>query len=391
MKQIKRSDRQYIEVEEFADYELTQCITYEMMARDSYHKKLADEVVGYYNENKDSIETCLKEDLSKNILATKQSDGSIEIEIIEKNNIRGSGSLSELTLLIAAIPLLRFEYSPRGYKDPRLGDDFWHIKDKVDRYHGRVEFQPFQDTELIKDRHGDFISVIRREYREGYLIETELSTPIETEEEEQISNLNEYSKYLNREDLYDTTSNITVIQSPKRPEVPTEEFKTISPELTVNLNRPLKEIIALITHIKKDIDENKLVISPIELLGESLEVSDAQPLRKKLADKFFVYDYVKARLEQIEKFNDETKKTFSEEVQQIKDNDNFSDEYKKYLINNAKEELKDGLYSTNINEIFDDEELKSVVSQGTAKRYYYEMKSYIEDKKYKELITGTHT
>lgn len=54
-----RSDKQYKEIEKFRDYELTQCIAYEMAIRNAENIKLAEE----YNAPK-SLDRKIPQDLS---------------------------------------------------------------------------------------------------------------------------------------------------------------------------------------------------------------------------------------------------------------------------------------------------------------------------------------
>ncbi|MEA2091244.1 MAG: hypothetical protein U9O83_02630, partial [Campylobacterota bacterium] len=137
--------------------------------------------------------------------------------------------------------------------------------------------------------------------------------------------------------------------------------------------------------------DDSAIIAPIELFGEDLDKSDTKDIKNKLADKFFVYDYVTARVKQINEGNQDAKDIFETKKEDINSNNSLDDGYKKDLIKEAKEEMKDYLVSTNIIDILNDEELKSQIASGTAKRYYYEINPYIKDMKYKELITGVRT
>jgi len=99
-----------------------------------------------------------------------------------------------------------------------------------------------------------------------------------------------------------------VIENFKRPKMRTDQLKTLDSELVINLNRPLNEIIKYITHVKEDIDNNNLLKSPIELFGEELDRTDSLicnengkcfdsrtllSRQQRMADMFFIYDGLK--------------------------------------------------------------------------------------------------
>ncbi|MGB5791468.1 hypothetical protein [Poseidonibacter sp.] len=161
--------------------------------------------------------------------------------------------------------------------------------------------------------------------------------------------------------------------------------------LEVNLSLPKKELLSYISKIKEDYDKNNSIIkSPLELLGEDLEKSSAKISKKLIADKFFVYDYVKVRQSQITKLNESIYKDYKEKIQVIKNNTFINGRDKTIQIKEVKEELKQNIINTKIDDIFHEfEEMKDFKSAKTASRYFYEIKPFIDDCKYKELITGT--
>lgn len=164
MIELKRSDKQYIEVEEFADYELTQCITYEMAARDWHYKDIADGVVTHYEHYKESIEYYLKCGLNIPINIEKLPKGKGEYmvgynlnndnthKVDEAKFNEGFKRYCELTSSIGEIDLISLEDIPIGYKDPKLGKEFWEIKDMVDSVNGYGVEHPYKNTEIIKNQ-----------------------------------------------------------------------------------------------------------------------------------------------------------------------------------------------------------------------------------------------
>ena len=189
MSELKRSDNQYVEVEEFADYELTQCIAYEMAARDWHYKNIADRVITHYEHHKESIDYYLNRGLNSPINIEKSPKRNGEYMVVftlnndnthkvdEAKFNEGVKRYSELTSLIGEIDLVALEDIPIGYKDPRLGKEFWEIKDMIDGIYGYGVEHPYKNTEIIKNQDYEEISVINRQYREGYYIESALSTP----------------------------------------------------------------------------------------------------------------------------------------------------------------------------------------------------------------------
>lgn len=65
MKKIKRNDDVYLEIESFADYELTQCIAYEMAIRNYQNLFAINEVINYYETNNIEQEAFYDEELEK--------------------------------------------------------------------------------------------------------------------------------------------------------------------------------------------------------------------------------------------------------------------------------------------------------------------------------------
>lgn len=318
---LKRSDKQYIEVEEFADYELTQCIAYEMAARDWHYKDLADGVVNFYNHYKESIDYYIKKDAGLELVPTDNGKevkykGYNSDNIDEKLSLEGLKNIQELSSLISEIDLLNIEDTPIGYQDPRLGEEFWKVKNILDRYYGFNTVYAYKELTFEKDGMLDEIRVTKNIIRDGFIIRTSLSTDddeyIERDEEYiSIDNIDEYIQYMKEESNFGfskSRSNISIFENFKRPCIDVHSLKTLNPEITINLSRPLNEIISLITHIKSDIEKNNLLKVPIELLGIELVRADnlvcnnkgkcfdprkVLSAQQKMADMFYIHDCLK--------------------------------------------------------------------------------------------------
>ena len=114
--------------------------------------------------------------------------------------------------------------------------------------------------------------------------------------------------------------------------------------------------------------------------------SDNKQINKRLiADKFFIYDYITARQEQIKKDNELKFQEYEEQLQEIKNNPYVTPKDRKIQQQELKKEFEENT-NTRINELFEDIE---DFTPATARRYYYYIKPFIDDCKYKEVITGT--
>jgi hypothetical protein len=341
---IKRSDRQYIDIEAFGDYELTHCIAYEMAIRN----KRVIRVV------KDFLEAYINYDRYEKFIGT-----TLDFDKADK----------------PAQELLSFFINPFGlYLNYHFFDEVNNALEKIKKEEDKKYFvsTPLSFLLYSKKNYND-------KFKNGNLliqhkkVEVYKSLMVHQEEEK--------SSSIMRNDIEINYSRPLCI-----PRALSKEKNFI-----LNINYPINELKNFIEKVKKDYDkDNATLLSISELLGEKLEKSDIKISKKKLADKFFVYDYVRARLEQIEEWNKETREKFNEEIQRVK-NTYPDSSYKTTEINMLKESLRGDTINININDIFEEEELTNLISKGTARRYYYEMKPFIEDLKYKELVTGVQT
>jgi hypothetical protein len=194
-----------------------------------------------------------------------------------------------------------------------------------------------------------------------------------------------------------------------RPKLKLESIPTIN--LDINMALPAKELLAYITELKRtyslydaeiDADENKIYLqpkTPLEFLGENLAY--ATPRRgypkkanaEKYADMFFIYDYVKARLNYIEAENKIIKAEHKKNIELINKNKDLSTKQKKTQRTVLQAEYYENTIDTKITDIFNEDELKKPLnlSDANISKLYYAIKPYIDDLKYKELVTGART
>lgn len=302
----KRDD--YKEIESFADYELTQCVAYEMMVRND------DFIKDWY-------------ELVSNSQAVIQKD--------KKIYANSECSEEEDNLFFDAL----IEKSKK-----------WGIN--INEFCNAYDYEAY-----FLDSHNFF--KIDGAYKDAYEI-TDLQKDI----------TNHYDLAFCR---------------------PKIQLKNISKVtlLEINLSLPKNELIAIISKIKDEADLSNIQ-TPLEFLGETLEDATAQkdypkkPTAEKMADMFFIYDYVKARLNNIEKENKLNDDNLKIEIEDIKKFHTGKD--RKIRISYAKAEFLESIINTKIEDIFKEDELTKVVKN--VSKLYYAIRPYIEDLKYKELVTG---
>ena len=251
---LERSDKKYIEIEEFSDFELTQCIAYEMAIRDSNLEEITKDHSGYFLEGEDFNN--LYEFVT----------GFHHMQEVRMRN--GYAIVTGMKVTYNSE-----KYDPNG--DPVEGEKVL-CNDKIEEF--KNVFKKYQE-------------ISNGIAEEGYF--SEKWNPL----------LNEHLSKYDGHEIYNQ-----VIENFKRPKMRTDQLKTLDSELVINLNRPLNEIIKYITHVKEDIDNNNLLKSPIELFGEELDRTDSLicnengkcfdsrtllSRQQRMADMFFIYDGLK--------------------------------------------------------------------------------------------------
>ncbi len=320
----KRSDSIYKEIEQFEDYEFTNCIAYEMAIRNKEVQKVIIDFHKCYSKN-----------------------SSEYFELVNK-------------LENFCIP---------------LGEEYVDIEENEEitfKVLGGLHLEyPFISNELREnyDYNQDGMSAII--YDKIFQIR-KLKSPFYIS---QASN--------NKNKCYGIFKRPTL-------NIPSKMNKNIN--VSINLNLPKDELIAYISKIKDEFDKDTTIIkTPLELLGEDFKKTDNKKINKKLiADKFFIYDYITARQEQIKKDNEFLYREYEEEIQEIKNNPYITPTDRIIQLREKKKEFEENT-NTRINELFVGiEDIKGIegILPATVKRYYYDIKPFIDDCKYKELITG---
>ena len=332
MARIKRSDAIYLEIESFADYELTQCITYEMAVRDKKNLKAIEEAIEFYKTH-DILEESI-----------------YDYELLEKP-ISNRDALTEIINKLVLIPYILPECDVLGniicediidkkdflhnffenfdtYIDSRINKKIYEIinEDYLNLYYCELRGIKSEDARVVWFDEGEKVSLEKRSFRDGYTIFTSISTlggyayiPLNPEDENSetvpINSVEDFQLLIDM-NLFDSLSHeSTITTNFKRPKIKLpHSYNTMPTKLDIDLNKPLNEIISLIEHIKKDFDSNKHIFkTPIELLGEKINRADSlicdkagkcfdsrQILSKqqRLSDMFFIYDALKEGMTQ---------------------------------------------------------------------------------------------
>lgn len=282
MNKLNRNMEQYLEIEEFEDYEFTSCIAYEMAIRNDRVIKLIKENIFYEKEN-------------------KHFNSDIDDELLTKFYIDeyflNYHFFSEIFNISDVIISMGWRWG-NDYKNNRLEKD-------EKRIFSIEHFKGFSSTSIVNEIDG-----------------------IVPEQSYLLTNF-------------------------KRP--PLESFPIIK-ELDVRLNfsLPEKDLVEYIKHIKKEFDKkNSIIKSGFELLNDiefnnsdKINLRDILAYKERVADMFFIYDSMK----------------LSHKILKIR-----------YI-------LEDYYSSKGVS-------TKSFTEK-TIRKYFELAKEYIDNCKYKELITG---
>lgn len=173
--------------------------------------------------------------------------------------------------------------------------------------------------------------------------------------------------------------------------------------IPINLNLDDDEITAYILKAKEEFKEQSLNIKhPLELIGNEFEKAKKPKSEKELpdekhkrkiavADAFFVYDLFKI-LEPYFKEKTKTLRTKRNiEIEKLKEELKYTKNYKEEITDHIKD-IKERYYSqikqySTTNLQFTISALAEISIHKT-ERYFKYMKEYIDNKRYKELITG---
>lgn len=325
----KRNDKIYKEIEEFKDYELTYCVAYEMAIRNDEVKRLLEKVF----VNKDS-------ELGDSDTIKKLEDFGFTGEAMIFYILNNSSTCSS-----------HMKYQ-RGIKN-QIKTDYLYSKNE--------------------GLYNEYLTVIDNkvflEYEDGNIKSISLS---------EMSN----------------KARTDIRISFLRPRLFFKEAKNVS--LHINLSLPHNELMKQMEEIIKNI---KSVKSIYEFFNQDLcQINSAKPTKnypkrpkaEQLADMFFIYDYATYRMKEVKEYNERYKAELDEKLSFIKNDKTLTAKEKKIQEMEAKKEFIEAKSEAKIKSICNEDDVCNQVGlQGdSVYKYYLAIKPYIEEKRYKELITG---
>ncbi|MCG3677053.1 hypothetical protein [Aliarcobacter butzleri] len=261
----QRDDLIYKEIEEFQDYELTNCVAYEMAIRNKEFKNLLNDVElirkNYFKVAKMYAET---KTAKYNLKTSEDVINIVKDKIDDFMEFRKNKIRDKLSEIYKKFGLALFDTTNNSVLDD--------IKDVHFRTKGSIQ-NMLEFKEENKDGQLEFLST-------NYNLKLDLPKEVSRKEVSRI----EYVK-----------NNLMIVTS--RPKIDSDKSHII--EMKLNLNLPKEELIAYLSKIKDDFDkDNSIIKTPLELLGETLEKSDNKKTPKKpkafvYADWFYIYDYWK--------------------------------------------------------------------------------------------------
>lgn len=341
----KRDNPIYTDIEKFEDYELTNCIAYEMAIRN--------------DENIQAITNFIKKHIQTNKEKTR-SELICEIDLSCKYLEQLRQSFINPESLYLQYPWFNTLLS---YIEQEKVNFIEVYKSKVKKIipnelpldNQKETYKIY--TENINTRFIDALFFTKKEMDSGVLKLSDVTG-------EHIENSEIYLKELKTNYfIYDTSYKIEndlheilkrdIKAYYKRPRLETYFFQNKKVKLELNLALPLKDLEATIKKLKKEFDKNhSIVLSASEFTGKQLVSLDKDIERvlsypHNVANLFFVYDCLK--------------------------------------VGATQNQISRLIYNYYADK---DENTKRVGDPGTVKKYKEIAIDYIENKRYKELITG---
>lgn len=407
MKEIKRTDDIYVEIENFQDYELTNNIAYEMLIRNDEARLLYATMeefsvlitqIGYFHQKE-------SDDIKQNIeMSANQCFALVLMRCLGAYAYIGqqtSAILDQSDIFQAYRTLLfvtekedfkYYDYKKFAHLNAKellkaIGEELIYFEQEFNRL--ALFISTFDDIEKFKEiqnitidssqidtririiNHPDGTSDIIEETSPkkaeslfyikkcpAFTISSELA------DRELLSDLSadDLAQYLHNHPYQAISKYVAVESNFSRPTVKNQHSKIA--DISINLSLPIKDIVAYITEIKKEFDRNiNLVKSPLDLaLGDFsseqeniVDISSHISKQMKLANMFFIYDAFKAG----------------------------------YKMSYIKQEIDNYFYSEKMENFVDIKKSANGFDPKTIRRYHQLACEYINDKKYITLISST--
>lgn len=329
-----RPDRN--EIDTFQDYELTQCIVYELAIRNPRYKEEVDYVIEFYNEHKKDIDFSI-------------INRGKPIERKKGQHITHSKFL-ELKRLINNIEVIPFNFEDNTleYKDiKRFDEEFYKLLDFIMEHQSKkgIESTIFKKKKKLIDKT-DILE------EEGFWVETKIESvnqpvfyiPVDPDYTSKAAvkaaktpeDFFEITKKYNKDTTSDKVaerlkrrdvliSKMRIHERFKRPKLKFNSSTLKHLIAEIDLSRPEKEIYAYIKHLKGALRDNSELITPMELLASLFEPEDEVFIdnEKKynvskasmFAERLFVYDYITTTI----KNNKANNSFYEKQIRKIQD------------------------------------------------------------------------
>ncbi len=411
----KRSD--YIKSEEnesdgnkidsFQDYELTQCIVYELAIRNPRYKEEVDYVIEFYKEYKKDIDFSIK-------------NRGKPIERKKGQHITHSKFL-ELKRLINNIEVIPFNFEDNTleYKDiKRFDEKFYKLLDFI------MDNQPKKGSggTIFKNKK-KLIDITDILEEEGFWVETKIEsvnqpvfyTPADpdytskvaikaaktpkdffeiTKKYNEDTTSDEVAERLKRRDVL--ISKMRIHERFKRPKLRFNSSTSKHLIAEIDLSRPEKEIYAYIKHLKGSLRDNSELITPMELLASLFEPEDEVLIdnEKKhnvskasmFAERLFVYDYITTKI----KNNKENNSFYEKQIR--KTHDESEDDFylnKTERTREAKAHYADNKEITAASTLMKEPNILKAIGakSDTVRGHYNKINELLINERYKKLLS----
>ncbi|CAA6810413.1 MAG: Unknown protein [uncultured Sulfurovum sp.] len=374
---VKRSDRQYTDIENFRDYEYTECVAFEMAVRAS--KNLLREMFSLIVESKRIPFNILSSEDRKAYKALKE-------ELLTTYWLRDNYFFNESDLLIYS-----GQTKIKNIHDLNSAYKFYHISKQFGLYYSFLREEFIGDEVIRPNPKMEFdswgLSINRgwgTRYRAGDYSTYQIESSRVTSKYDKENSIREIKKCMVRPTLV----------------IPKQFDGSI--DIKINPYLPTAETVKFLENALQDIKKGRKARTTYELIQglpwheddfelEPLYVKDDDfKSKKNVADMFYTYDFITKRQEEIEESNRTYKNEYDEEVKNIDSNNGYTYSEKQEQIKGLKEKLNKNLFSNAPRNIIERGIKNNVFSIpiSTAMKHYKSISPFIDTMKYKELISG---
>jgi len=404
MKEIKRADNIYVEIENFKDYELTNNIAYEMIIRNDearlLHAQFTEFIqlaiyIGYF---------FMKTPKNINKLYEKRANESFAFLVMDLNyfvTMQGIYTQVKLTAYLVhqiyqmTIQNEQIDNTFKYYDHKKfahlnakefikaIGEELFYFEEKFNSLALFVyNFNDLESFKLSTNKTIDYSQVSEKIHinneNNDLINETEpdLSSSLfyikkcptftissELSDNDWLSELetSDLRLFLQKHPYQGIPRHIEISPDFSRPKLENSNSKLAN--VSINFSLPLKDIMEYISDIKKEFDKNiNLIKSPLDIaLGDFIseqkdinQFSSHMSKQMKLANMFFIYDAFKAG----------------------------------YKTSYIKQEIDNYFYSEKMENFVDIKKSANGFDPKTIRKYHQLACEYIDDKKYITLISS---